>query len=208
MRPVKVYCPVVKADDFMTFDVKMDQLLTAKRALAGDMLNGSGDIGPSDFSIDEVAPDSAGMSSLKAISIDDALRMDWAYFECLVAAIWQKRGYRNVLLTPAQDAGVDIVAISGDAGALIQCKSRGSDEVSLGWDAIKDVVTGEAAYRLQYPGVSFQKICATNQSFNSNAVFHAKQNQVELVTKAELAQLLDEFPVFMSDVEKLRYPNW
>ncbi len=207
-KPVKVYCPVVEADDFTTFDVKMDQLLAAKRALAGDMLNGSGDIGPSDFSIDEVAPNSNDTSFLKAVSLDDALRMDWAYFECLIAAIWQKRGYRKVLLTPPQDAGVDIVAITDDSGALIQCKSSGSDGISLSWDAIKDVVTGEAAYRLQYPGVLFQKICVTNQSFNSNAILRAEQNNVELVTKVRLAQLLEEFPVLMSDVEKLRYPSW
>jgi hypothetical protein len=70
------------------------------------------------------------------------------------------------------------------------------------------VVTGEAEYRLQYPGVSFQTICVTNQSFNSNAILRAEHNNVELVTNARLAQLLEEFPVFMTDVEKLRYPNW
>ena len=53
-KDVYVYYPVVCADDFITFDVKLDQLLTAKRCLAEDMLNGSGDLGCADFDFGEV----------------------------------------------------------------------------------------------------------------------------------------------------------
>jgi hypothetical protein len=49
-RDVFVYYPVVMAEDFVTFDEKLDQLLEMKRKLSQDMLNGCGDIGPSDFS--------------------------------------------------------------------------------------------------------------------------------------------------------------
>lgn len=48
-KDVHVYYPTVAADDFVTFDVKLDQLLTKKRELAGDMLNGSGDISGAEF---------------------------------------------------------------------------------------------------------------------------------------------------------------
>jgi len=47
---VFVYYPVVTARDFVTFDEKLDQLLELKRKLSQDMLNGCGDVGPSDFS--------------------------------------------------------------------------------------------------------------------------------------------------------------
>jgi SNF2 family DNA or RNA helicase len=47
---VFVYYPVVTAKDFVTFDEKLDQLLELKRKLSQDMLNGCGDVGPSDFS--------------------------------------------------------------------------------------------------------------------------------------------------------------
>jgi hypothetical protein len=40
----------VVAQDFVTFDEKLDQLLEIKRKLSQDMLNGCGDVGPSDFS--------------------------------------------------------------------------------------------------------------------------------------------------------------
>jgi hypothetical protein len=207
-RQVNVYCPVVYADDFTTFDVKLDQLLSAKRALAGDMLNGTGEVGPGDFAIEDVVLDSGEGASSAPVTLHDALQMEWDYFECLVASIWQKRGYKTVYLTPPQDDGVDVVAITGSVGVLIQCKSCGADEASLSWDAVKEVVAGEAAYRLRHPGVAFHKTCITNQFFNSTAQKHAELNNVELLGQTDLVRMLEEFPVTMLDIEKLLYAEW
>ncbi|MBF0185965.1 MAG: DEAD/DEAH box helicase [Magnetococcales bacterium] len=49
-RDVHVYYPVVIAEDFITFDAKLDSLLEWKRGLSTDMLNGSGELKLSDFS--------------------------------------------------------------------------------------------------------------------------------------------------------------
>ncbi|MBB3473501.1 DEAD/DEAH box helicase [Sphingomonas sp. BK345] len=57
-RDVFVYYPTVAADDFTTFDMKLDELLERKRALAGDMLNGTGEIGARDFDVEELRPGS------------------------------------------------------------------------------------------------------------------------------------------------------
>lgn len=54
-RDVTVYYPVIVADDFVTFDQKLDQLLDWKRGLSQDMLNGSGELSVADF-IDLQAP--------------------------------------------------------------------------------------------------------------------------------------------------------
>jgi hypothetical protein len=48
-KDVYVYYPVVVAQDFVTFDAKLDELLEIKRKLSQDMLNGCGDVGSSDF---------------------------------------------------------------------------------------------------------------------------------------------------------------
>lgn len=48
-RTVKVYYPGVISDRFPSFDVKLDELLSSKRALATDILNGCGDLKASDF---------------------------------------------------------------------------------------------------------------------------------------------------------------
>lgn len=55
-KDVFVYYPTVSAADFKTFDVKLDELLERKRALASDMLNGAGEIGLGDFDVDELRP--------------------------------------------------------------------------------------------------------------------------------------------------------
>ncbi len=207
-KQVYVYCPIAYADDFTTFDVKLDRLLCDKRDRARDMLNGAGEVRPSDFVLEDVVPEVDAREMSMPVTLHDALRMEWDYFECLVAAIWQKRGYKTVYLTPLQDDGVDVVAISGSDGVLLQCKSCGTDHASLSWDAVKEVVAGEAAYRLRHPGVAFQKMCITNQFFNSAAQKRAEPNNVELLGQTDLAALLEQFPVTMLDVERLRYAEW
>ncbi|MDD0838756.1 DEAD/DEAH box helicase [Curvibacter sp. HBC61] len=48
-RTVNVYYPGVVSDQFPSFDVKLDALLSSKRALATDILNGCSDLKASDF---------------------------------------------------------------------------------------------------------------------------------------------------------------
>jgi hypothetical protein len=50
------------ADDFVTFDAKLDRLLEWKRDLSRDMLNGVGDVAMSDF-MDLDAPDGSRVFS-------------------------------------------------------------------------------------------------------------------------------------------------
>jgi SNF2 family DNA or RNA helicase len=55
-RDVAVYCPLIVAGDFKTFDVKLDELLARKRALAVDMLQGTGAVAETDFDLREIVP--------------------------------------------------------------------------------------------------------------------------------------------------------
>lgn len=50
-KDVYVYCPTVVSDEFKTFEMTLDGLLTKKRELAGNMLNGTGDINISEFEL-------------------------------------------------------------------------------------------------------------------------------------------------------------
>lgn len=206
-REVFVYCPVVCADDFVTFDQKLDQLLERKRELARDMLNGSGDVTPGDFDIGDVVPGGDVVFG-EAVTPDDAVQLRWDYFECLIAAVWKRQGFERVYRTPQTDDGIDVVAIAGRQGYLIQCKVSGTADARLGWDAVKDVVTGAASYEVRHPGVAFRKVCATNQYFNATAAHHASLNKVELLDQVKLAELLKTYPVTMSDLEKFLLTDW
>jgi len=68
-RDVFVYYPVVVAEDFVTFDEKLDQLLESKRKLSQDMLNGCGDVGPGEFADIEGGAGSTALGEL-AVGFD------------------------------------------------------------------------------------------------------------------------------------------
>lgn len=208
-KDVHVYYPVVCADDFSTFDVKLDQLLTSKRVLAEDMLNGAGDVTPGDFNIEDVVPPGSSSELHESIILDMVLSMNWRYFEGLTAALWSRQGFANCYCTPgANDNGVDVVCISERTGVLIQTKTSGNDGIRLGWETVKDVVAGEAYYRRKHPGVSFTKVGVTNQYYNAQAQEQATLNNVELVDQHRIEQLLEQYPVTMLDVERFLYDKW
>ncbi len=208
-KDVFVYYPVVAAEDFTTFDVKLDQLLERKRSLAGDMLNGCPDISTADFRLEDVVPGDFTDDIDEVVTLDTALRMEWRHFEGLAGALWSKRGFDSVYCTPAaNDRGVDVVAIRGSYGELVQAKSSAADGRMLGWEAVNEVVAGEAFYRRRHPGVTFKKVALTNQFFNSGANEKASLNAVELLDQRDLAQLLSEHRVTMLEVERLLYNEW
>ena len=207
-REVFVYCPIVTADDFSTFDVKLDVMLTAKRGLAEDMLNGSADVGPADFDIADMVPPGQRAGLAPRLTVDDVERMQPRYFEGFVAALWQKRGYGRVYVTPPQDGGIDVVAIKSRSGDLIQCKTSGTDGTKLGWDAVKNITGGHAMYAKRHPKIDFSKVCVTNQFFSATAHQMAKHNDVEIVEKPALEVLLANYGVTKWDVEKLLITDW
>lgn len=50
-----MHYPIVSASNFKTFDEKLHELLTWKRSLSDDMLNGTGELRAADFGdIDEL----------------------------------------------------------------------------------------------------------------------------------------------------------
>jgi HJR/Mrr/RecB family endonuclease len=85
------------------------------------------------------------------VTLEMALRMGWQHFECLVGALWSKQGYDCYRTPGTNDNGVDIVALSGRKGQLVQAKTSGTDGAMLGWEAVKDVVTGRSVLPTSAP---------------------------------------------------------
>ena len=207
-KDVHVYYPVVVAHDFLTFDAKLDKLLDWKRGLSTDMLNGSGDVSPADFG-DLEAPDGGNAFGNELLGADDIRSMDPDAFEALCALLWSKRGYPRTIKTPRSgDGGVDVVAIRGAEGVVIQCKSSSIEGRELGWEAVKDVAAGVGAYAQRHPGVSFSMVAATNQRFNGTARQQAEILRVELVDGDDLERLLAKHPVKRGELERFLLANW
>jgi len=202
-KPVYVYCPLTVADGFKTFDVKLDELLRRKRGLARDMLAGNGPLSSADFDLRELVPPEAPPLRDEPITPDRLGAMDWVFFEHFVAALWRAQGYERVITTPGSgDGGIDVVAIRGSEGALIQCKSSSVEGYRMNGDAVRQVVTGTASYRLNYPGICFQQICVSNQAFMPEAHRLARENGVTLLERDSLAELLRRHPVTRMDVHR------
>lgn len=207
-KDVHVYYPVVVAPDFLTFDAKLDILLEKKRGLSADMLNGSGDVNPADFG-DLEAPDGGNAFGNEPIGPEDVLSLDPDAFEAFCALLWSKKGYSRTIRTPKSgDGGVDIVAIKGSEGVLLQCKSSIVEDRELGWDGIKDVSAGGAIYAARFPGIKFTMAAVTNQRFNDNARQKAALLHVELVERPELEDLLAKHPIKRGELQRFLLSGW
>jgi HJR/Mrr/RecB family endonuclease len=172
------------------------------------MLNGAGDVSPNDFNIVDVVPGTDVDDIDERVTLEAALRMGWQHFECLAGALWAKQGYDCYRTPGAKDFGVDVVAIGGATGQLVQTKASGIDGHALNWDAVKEVVAGEAYYKRRHPAVKFEKICLTNQFFNNHAKENADLNCVKLLDQHDLAALLARYPVTMLEVERMLHAEW
>ncbi len=207
-KDVYVYYPVVNAPDFCTFDVKLDQLLTRKRELASDMLNGSGDLSFEDFLITDVVPKRDVDYFKNPIDLESVLRLEWRYFEGLVAVLWSKQGFSPCYCTPStKDQGVDVVAISGNVGVLIQAKTSSKKGIKLGWDVVKELAGGAAFYQRQHPAVIFHKVGITNQFFNSQAHDQANLNGIKLIEQPDLQKILQQYPVTMQEIDRVLHAD-
>lgn len=172
------------------------------------MLNGSGDVSPADFG-DLEAPDGGNAFGNELLGADDIRFTDPDAFEALCALLWSKRGYPRTIKTPRSgDGGVDVVAIKGAEGVVIQCKSSSVEGRELGWEAVKDVAAGVGAYAQRHPGVTFSMVAATNQRFNGTARQQAEILRVELVDGDDLESLLAKHPVKRGELERFLLANW
>lgn len=207
-KEVYVYYPVVVAD-FTTFDAKLDKLLEWKRGLSKDVLNGTGELSPADFGdIEDI--DGSNVFGDDFISPKEIDTLSPTAFEAFCAVLWAKQGYSKTYRTPRSgDSGVDVVAIKGNQGVLIQCKTSSQEDKQLGWDAVKDVIAGTEVYKRRHPDISkFQRVAVTNQFFNDNARHQADINNVILIDREKLVMMLANVPLKKIDLEKYLVSPW
>lgn len=199
-REVHVKYPTITSPDFVTFEAKLAKLLDAKRQLADDILNGYEDISFAEFST-LMGPDGTGLMQDGPIDSMFLRSIGPALFERLCLEIWKCQGY-SVYSTPKSgDGGVDIVAIKGDIGHLVQCKTT-STGAALGWDAIKEVVGGTAAYEKRHSHIQFTRVAVANSYFNKKAKEQAALNKVKIIETDHLLEIIDKYRITRSSISK------
>lgn len=206
-KDVYVYCPLAVTPEFVTFDVRLDELMRRKARLSDatiggssmeSMLNGVAE----DVSLGELVRNSGegAAAPVHYLTMDDVDRMDGLRFEVLCEMLWSRAGFlARVTDKKKGDAGIDVVAIKGGFGELLQVKCSVNDNV--GWDAVKEVVAGAPVYQAMMPGVKLRRLAVTNQHFSESTRQRAAANQVHLVERESLESMLASYPMTSDELE-------
>lgn len=198
-KTVYVYYPTVVSKEFETFEAKLHKLISAKRELGKDMLNGVGDISISELAENMATPAGETMFSRQRIMPEDLTSISAVNFEKLVAEILRLRGFSAQAVGRSGDHGVDVWAVRGEQGYLVQCKST-SKTSGLGIEGINEVVGGAAHYRAKDSKTLYRLAVATNGKFNKTAATHAS-NQPEAVELWDfdlISEWLNAYEVYLS----------
>jgi len=114
--------------------------------------------------------------------LDDVDRMDGYQFEEWCAALLEKNGFQEVLVTQKSgDQGVDILAGKDDIRYAIQCKCYTSD---LGNTPVQEVLAGKAYYGCQIG------VVMTNRHFTKGAQELAQKTGVLLWDREKIQGML------------------
>ncbi len=198
-KAVTVYYPTVHAHDYVTFEKRLDELLSSKRELAAKTwLNGADEIQIAEFG--NLAAE-AGLAAFpnRPVGEEELRTINGYALESLCALLWDKQGFHTHQTPKSGDGGVDVVAWRDEEGVLIQCKASSQQGQALGWEAVKDVSAGTRAYMAKYPDVHFRRVAITNQRFNANATKQAAMNYVELIERDRLLDLLNQYPIQLQE---------
>jgi HJR/Mrr/RecB family endonuclease len=201
-RDVFVYCPTIVGRDFVSFEQKLDMLMSEKSDLAGDMLDGIGEQISFQSLLPSDGPHGAKVAASRPIDMGVVDSLDGHSFEHFCQLYFASQGFDSIV-TPKSpgDGGVDVVAIKNSKGLLVQCKHTGSEEI--GWDAIKEIYAGAAAYRAKYPGIEFELVAITNRYYNGSARGQALTLGVRLVQRNDLASILSKLSISTSQLDEV-----
>jgi Holliday junction resolvase len=198
-KAVTVYYPTVHAHDYVTFEKRLDELLTSKRELAAKTwLNGADEIQIAEFG-NLAADDGLAAFPNRPVGEEELRSINGYALESLCALLWDKQGFHTHQTPRSGDGGVDVVAWKDEIGVLIQCKASTQQGQALGWEAVKDVSAGARAYMAKYPDVDFRRVAITNQYFNDTAKKQADILKVELIEREGLLALLSQHPIQLQE---------
>lgn len=183
-----------------SFDQKLDLLLDYKRQLSEDALFPTADSPDDGLSIfDEIAKGAKKTTTVTKVyydiaGVDD---VDGITFEKITAGIYNSMGMLAHKTMDSNDNGADVVVFSGSSkpNLLIQCKKTKNYEENIGKNGIQEVV-GALGYYENMHSCSFLPVVITNANdFTSGAKTLARANNVQLICRKELIQMLKKYPV-------------
>lgn len=207
-KDVFVYYPMAIFSDDMkdeegnrikSFDEILDTLLNNKKALASNTLfpTEQAEITP-----DELFGNIFGTkteSKPKVQTIVDIDRLNPNLFEATIGALYNKQGF-EVYLTPySNDKGVDVVVLKNGENYLIQAKQTKS---LVGNEAIQEICTAKKYYEDRFKE-QFKLLTITNNDYSSSATILAKSNDITLLNRGHLENLIANNDITIQDINKI-----
>lgn len=207
-KDVFVYYPMAIFPDDMkdeegnrlkSFDEILDTLLNSKKALASNTLFPTEQ---AELTPDELFGNIFGTkteSKPKVQTLIDIDRLNPNLFEATIAALYIKQGF-EVFLTPySNDKGVDVVVLKNGENYLIQAKQTKS---LVGNEAIQEICTAKKYYEDKFKE-QFNLLTITNNDYSSSAVILAKSNDIKLLNRGHLENLVTKNDITIQDINKI-----
>lgn len=207
-KDVFVYYPMAIFSDDMkdeegnrmkSFDEILDTLLNNKKSLASNTLfpTEQAEITP-----DELFGNIFGTkteSKPKVQTLTDIDRLNPNLFEATIGALYKKQGF-EVYLTPySNDKGVDVVVLKNGENYLIQAKQTKS---LVGNEAIQEICTAKKYYEDRFKE-QFKLLTISNNDYSSSATILAKSNDITLLNRGHLENLVTENSITIQDINKI-----
>lgn len=213
-KDVYVYHLIYRDPDqkIVTFDEKLDELLSEKAKLAADFLIPRESVEVSAVEVAsglgnqencDISPKRGRkLSSIRTIL--DVDRLSARQFECLIALIYRKQNLHAFLCPLTGDGGADVLAIGPKELVYAQCKhsSCGSTQTP---DAISDLNDAPDKYRRDVLSdklrtLRVQRVAWTNTRFGPDAKVLAAQFEIKLVEGKDIEKLLKKFDISLGEV--------
>jgi HJR/Mrr/RecB family endonuclease len=175
-KDVFVYYPMAVAEEFESFDIILDKLLSRKKFLAESTLfpTEQAEVTPDDLF--EGVFQTGQEAYIKPLTTEEINNLYPSLFEAYIATIFNKLE-QTVYLTPlSNDKGADIVVLGIENKYLIQVKQSKS---SISPSAVQEIVGAKAYYQNIYK-TEFKTAIATNGHLTETAALLAKENDVKI----------------------------
>ena len=121
---------------------------------------------------------------LKNINLNSIDKMTGFEFEEFIGYLFKKIGYEVIVTKKSNDQGIDIIVKDDFTKIGIQAKCYSG---SVGNKAIQEAVAGKSYYKCD------KVIVITNSSFTQSAIELAKCNNVGLISRKELSEMINRY---------------
>jgi len=182
-----------------SFDEILDHLLSMKTSLATNTLfpTEQAEVRPDEI-FGNVFGFNAGSNPIP-LNIEQVDNLNPNLFEACIAALYKAKGY-SVFLTPnSNDKGADVVAINQVECFLIQAKQCKSN---IGIEAIQEIYGAKNYYESKFQE-SFKLVVITNSEFSQAAITLSKANNVLLMNRKKMHELIESVEISIQDIYKI-----